>query len=452
MSDDSSVRCRVSRDLMNEELSKENCSLLCGLLEDDDKSVRAAAASTLKYNKSSFVSYELVPFISSSNITVRNLAGEVLAARGETAVDALLDYLRQINDKDDIKFIIDLLGLIGNSKAGSDILDVLKTSEDENIILACIEAIGNIKYIDAAAYLTYIFGINSIYEPLIIEALCRLEFPGVLNFIISKYTQADVLTKFAIIEGLGKIGNDETLKLLIHELYNVEDYFIPAVINSINLLRENKQFYIPADPKLKASIQYLFSKGDTSEIIPAVSLAVNIFKNDFIDEYLRIYGNSYELDELLKPVIINNLKSAVKKAVELILTKPKNLKSLLNLIDDVWSGESGGMRFLSHLEFPFLIEALNKCLYDHDEEVRRYAADLLFKVDTEAALMFVDKMADDTNLWNKMNLLDHLENIGNNDVDEILKKLVNDPDEMIKEKAKDIILNRTETTFSNNLK
>ncbi len=77
-----------------------------------------------------------------------------------------------------------------------------------------------------------------------------------------------------------------------------------------------------------------------------------------------------------------------------------------------------------------------------DEMVRITAAELLFNIDQETAFLFLDTMINDENIWNRERLLDFLAELDDPIVTEALNRLVNDPEEMVSEKAKEMALRK----------
>jgi HEAT repeat protein len=143
-SDDPAKRSLAIESLMDELLDDEIIDILCAFVEDSDKGIRNSVDMTLSFNPSPNIPFHLVKYISSQIISTRNLAGEILLKIGDKAVDAMVAYIDKSCD-DDKKFVIDILGLIGDAKAGTEILKVLDTNKNENVVLACIEALGNLK-------------------------------------------------------------------------------------------------------------------------------------------------------------------------------------------------------------------------------------------------------------------------------------------------------------------
>ena len=76
------------------------------------------------------------------------------------------------------------------------------------------------------------------------------------------------------------------------------------------------------------------------------------------------------------------------------------------------------------------------------DRVRIAAAELLFRIDTETALLFLDTMISDENFWNRIRLLDMISEMDRPEVIEALEKLSQDSEEMVSDKAKEIALRK----------
>ena len=191
---DPSERSEAVESFMDTEINDDAAEIICGMLADQDKGVRNSVDITLKSNPSPLVARHLVKFVSSKDLAVKNLAGDILLSIGEKAVQAILAYMKNAGNSDK-KFLIDLLGLIGVKKVGAEILALLKEASDGNVILACIEALGNLGYEDSINYLMTIYNDNELYKATIVEAVGKMESTVALEFITSKYAQEDELTR-----------------------------------------------------------------------------------------------------------------------------------------------------------------------------------------------------------------------------------------------------------------
>jgi|YelNatPaOPRAMG01_1025707.scaffolds.fasta_scaffold00063_77 HEAT repeat protein len=441
-SEDSLMRSSAAEALMNEEINDEVAEALCQLVMDPDKGVRNTADLVLSSNPYPKIPAYLVRYVSAKDISVRNLAGEILLKIGSAAVEAMLDYIDVGND-DDKKFIVDILGLIGDSKANDKILSLLKVNKNDNVILACIEALGNLRCEEAVDYIEQLYFSNELYKPTIIESLGKIGSKKAVKFITDNFKNEDDLTKFSMIESLGLIGNEETFFFLLSELNNLEGPLVWTIINSIYELKEKYHFDIPFDEKMKKSILNTIYEAEIDYQIPAVNLVLAFDDEEVINACLSVYGKNFELDEIIKPKIIEKPLFTLTAIPNLLNQNPFNLRNLLELLKDMIVFECLQCKnLLSNLQMRNLTDAISKCLDDSDEEARKLALELLFLLDESFAVLFLDKMVEDNNMWNRLKLLEMLENVRMPEADLALHKLAEDREEMISERAQFVISQR----------
>ncbi len=454
-SDNPADKCSAIETLMNESLGSDTLEYICSLVEDKDKGVRNSVDIMLSINPSEQIPRLLIKYISSQSISTRNLAGEILLKIGDKAIDAMLSYLDTGND-DDKKFIIDILGLIGNQASAAPILKVMKENDNDNVILACIEALGYLKYEDALETMFQFYERNEFYKPTIIESLGKIGSKKSLDFITLKYNDEDDLIRFSIIESLGLIGDEESFFFLLSELSRTSGPIIWPIINSIYELKEKFNFDVPYDEGTKAALLQTIYQAEPKYRKAAVYLITAFDDEEIYSTCLKVYGEDSDLDEIIKnkifekplvllsiiPVLINKNSGNIRNLLE--LTK-ETIEIYPSIIKDV----------LPNLSQRDLADSISKCLDDPDEEVRKYATELLFSIDENIAVLFLDKMLEDDNIWNKLKLLEILSNVRLAHIEPALTKMANDPEEMISERAKNILSQKQdfqfETKHENNL-
>ncbi len=413
---------------------------ICKLTEHEDKGVRNAATFVILNHRPKKAPEYLVPFISSHDISIRNLAGEILAKLGDISVDALIEYNHERND-DDKKFIIDLLGIIGNPKAASHIIEIFSTTDNDNVILACIEALGNIKYQDAVDILLLFYERNELYKPTVVEALGKMGSQKALDFLISRFNSEDELTKYSILESLGYIGDVNTYFFLLEQIMNVHGPLVWPLITSIFLLKEKYNLDIPFDDKMKSLLMYTLKEGTAEHKKIALSL-INVFSDkDILITSLKFLGEDYELDEIVKTKALNNFNFVLEEIPRILNEKPENALNILNLLStivtSIFDGEIKSQ--ISLVVIRNIIHSVSEYLTHPDEEVRRSSMEIIFNLDADSGLLFLDSMINDENIWNKLRLIELLENIDKPEANNALARLANEDDEMIKERATQII-------------
>ncbi len=436
-SDDPSVRSMAVEALINETLTDEVAEMVCSLVEDPDKGVRNSVDLMLVLNPSPQIPNILVKYISSSNIATRNLAGEILLKIGVGSVNAMIEYLRLVNN-DDKKFIVDILGLIGDEKAAPDIFELLLNNNNDNVVMACIEALGNLHFAEAIEVIISIYERNELYKPTIIEAIGKIGTPKALDFIFLKYNEEDELTKFSMIESLGLVGNEEAFFFLLSELNEIDGPLIWPTVESIFLLKEKFNLNVPYDERMKNMVLKTSEEAPPRYKKPAANLLTAFDGNDTFAACVRILGDDLETDEIIKPKILENPKTFFDMVPSIINQNPHNLNKLLGLtLEAISMMNSDGIKdILSNIQIRNLTDSFTRCLDNPDEEIRKAATENLFAFDQNTAVLFLDKILEDNNIWNKMWLLEVLGNINRPETVQAISELANDKEEMVSERAK----------------
>ncbi|HOP49305.1 MAG TPA: HEAT repeat domain-containing protein [Ignavibacteriales bacterium] len=432
---DPDERRRAAEELLTAELTEDIIKALASLLEDPDKGVIDAVSFTLAYNGHPKIPYEVVPYVSSPNIIVRNLAGDILLKIGAPAIPAMVDYIDVGND-DDKKFVIDLLGLMEDTSSIPKILQVMAENKNDNVILACIEAIGHLKYPGALNEIIALYHSNELFKPTCIEALGNIGTDETLSFMLQQYNNEDELTKFSIIESLGLVGNEETFFFLLAELRKTEGPLKWPIIESIWKLKERYQLDIPFDESIKNSILSTLLEAEMKYKIPAAHLIVVFDDKDILDALIKVFGLDFELDSIIKPKLIDNARIVFPKIAEILKERPKNTKNLLEFIKEVTDMVGvENIRTLTPIEYRNLVDAITTCVDHPNEEARKTTLELLFTLEPDTALLFLDNFATDDDIWNRMKLLEIIETYDDPRVIQALNILAQDSDDMIRERA-----------------
>ncbi len=420
-------------------LSQKIPDFLDELLINEDKGIQ----NLLSYSLINYLGEKeagiIARHISSDKINIRNFAGELLIKIGAKAVPALIKYLVSVSDDDDLKFTIDILGMIGDSKAGDTLISVLLSAQNENVIVACIEALGNIKYEEAVDYIMMCYDKKDVYKMYVIEALSKIGSAKALEFLHNKYPDENEFTRLTMIETMGVIGDEETFFFLLSELNEREGAIVCTIMEAILKLKDKFGFDIPFDEKMKnAVIQTVFAADpDYKEV--AVYLISLFHDREILDACLRIYGKDPELDSIIKHKFFDYQNYNLLELAALINEKPANLQPLLFLLQHVLDEFDRRERKIQNVEYRNLIDSITKCLEYPHEEIRKSAMSILFRLDTGIALMFLDIMVRDDNVWNRLHLLDLLADIDIEQTKDALSVLMKDDNEMVAEKSRSLL-------------
>lgn len=438
---DTTTKVDLINNLAFEDVDDHIVGLIVKALTDENKAIRNAASNFLTYNRNISIPDYVVGYISSQEISLRNLAGEILIKKDRQAVDSILTYLASSSNDDDIKFLIDILGLIGDRKAEDLIINILETNNNENVIVACIEALGNFLSEKAIDNIIPFYDKSDVLKPVVIEAIGKIRNPKSIEFIIDHFDTDDDLQRFTIIESLGEIGTEDAFYFLLSKMEQLTGAFSWQLLESIYKLKLKYNLEIPFDEKMKKCLLDTILNAEPRYKITAAHLASTFNDKDILLACLNIYGIDQELDEKLYKEFLDNKYLILSKINDYINNDNKFLLELLKLLQNIIDSDPHLMDSLSVIEKRKLIESISECLTNPDEIVRILTAEIMFKIDQEGAILFLDTMSSDENFWNRIRLLDLIGEIEDTSVMKAIEKLSNDPEEMVSEKAKEILHN-----------
>lgn len=443
-SEDPFERRTAAEDLMNAEIPNDLAKMLASRLTDDDPGVRDAVGTTLTFNENPMIPEFVVPFISSDDIAVRNLAGDILNKRGDGSIEAMVAYLDS-GDDDDKKFIIDILALIGNDSPKEKILTILKETANDNVILACIEALGSMRVDEATDDLIEIFDKNELFRPTIIESFGKIGSQKVLEFLFDQFEKVDDLTRFSMLETLGDIGKEDTFFFLLGLLKKAQPPLNWAIVQSLKKLRDKLDLDIPFDEGTRDAILNTLSDADEDYQVAASSMLAYFVDDEVVDACIEQYGKNATIDQNLGMIFRNSPAIFYKQFPSHIGQSQENVLSLLEFFRDMIE-EDGGEELskVDQLVLHTLNERLAEVLSHPAEEVRKITMELLFFVSPETAFVFMDTMVSDSNMWNRMRLLEVLEFLHQQpeykeDAKSALETLKGDEEEMIRQRAEAIL-------------
>lgn len=423
--------------LLSYDLDDGLIEIVANLFADPDKGVRDAASMLFTLQPYPQVPSYIVRYCFSDDISIRNMAGEVLLKNGEYSIPALMEELGKGNS-DDEKFIIDILGWIGSPEPTEKIIEVLKTNKDENVILACAEALGNIHAEEAVPILLELLenDVEEILTPTVMEALGKIGNKEAVNHFMKVYNNQDILTKYTIIESLGRVGDAESLGFLLEELQQTESSLIGPIVKSSEQLLSNLGFEIELNDELKLVILKALDENDEDTVLAAVRLLYNYENQEIIEAFVSIYGTFEALDEMLKDKFIQTHQISRNLILDRIISNGENTKKLLILYKEIsLLSEELDFEPLSDTNQLEFLNTLSELVDNPDEEVRMTAAELLFHINPKDALLFADKIINDDNVWNRLKLIELLSEVNEPQAIDLLKKLADDSEEMVRERA-----------------
>ncbi len=417
---------------------------LASALQDENKGVRDAASRSLQAIGGINVARAIVEYIGNSNIGTRNLAAELLVKLGDTAIPAIVPYLR--DDSQDVrKFAVDILGLIGGDGPAAAMISMLD-DPDENCVVSAVEALGNIHSAAALPRLYATFERHGFAKAAVAEAIGKIGDPGSCEFLERCLRDAltsaplDPATAFAVIEAIGAIGGEKAWTLLRGNVANVTGRLRSVLLHAL------VQIALRTDRDLKFSYDLLpdflaaVKDADSTVRMSAATALAACDAPAVTSALIDALECSPELEGWLMDVLpgrpdtftlaIRYLEDhrtgMVKRTVGLL---GRIVSDMARLIMQVSVDEN--LERLIGRAFILIADRWSSA----DEETRALIVDVLFRLDGDNAVEFLDAIMNDPDPWLRMHVIEIIAAIADPRAPEFIAGFLQDDDAMVREVA-----------------
>ncbi|MCF7801468.1 MAG: HEAT repeat domain-containing protein [Candidatus Marinimicrobia bacterium] len=184
------------------------------MLADPNRGVREAAGEIVVRLPAGLTGSKLVDLLGNNQIEIRNLAAKILTKIGSPVIPDLASKLSTGNG-DVRKFIVDVLGVVGDPAAVQDLLSRLTIDPDDNVVVSTIEALGKIGAPDALVPLIRLYHERPDMQLGIIEAVGYINVPDAREFLESLVPgMTDRLMLMTLVDALGNTGDPRVIPTL----------------------------------------------------------------------------------------------------------------------------------------------------------------------------------------------------------------------------------------------
>ncbi len=424
---------------------------LAAALEDDSKGVRDAAARSLQAIGGVNVARAIVEYLDAKNIVTRNLASELLMKLGSTSIPAIIPYLEHPS-QDTRKFAVDVLGLIGNEEPTQHLLPLL-VDPDENVVVSTVEAFGNMKSVRSLPFLYEAYDRDEYTRPAVAEALGKIGDPSASGFLMDRLRQSlvtvatDPLTPFAIIEALGALGGDGVLAVLETVVMQVKGRVRSAVLLAIARISDRHHRPLPSLSGLRDDFLAALKEDDLSVQISAVKWLAGSKEADVTAALVGRLGIAPDLDAVLVPELAGR-KDTFRLLVDTLpgLPLPQH-KAVVVLIgrmtmDVIRQVITGGLGSFDEDFFARAFDVVAAEWEGGDEETRAAIVDVLFHLDGDRAVTFLDAIMNDPDPWLRIHVIEVIAAIADRRAPDFIARFLEDDDEMVREVAMSTLQSR----------
>jgi HEAT repeat protein len=424
---------------------------LAAALEDESKGVRDAAARSLLAIGGVNVSRAIVEYLDASNIVTRNLASELLVKLGPTSLPALLPYLEHVS-QDTRKFAVDIIGLIGEEEPTQFLLPLL-VDRDENVVVSTVEALGNMKSARSLPFLFEAYDRDDYTRPAVAEALGKIGDPSASGFLMDRLRQSlltvstDPVTPFAIIEALGSLGGDGVLAVLETVVTQVKGRLRSTVLLAITRISERQRRPLPSLQGLREDFLKALGEDDVSVQVAAVKWLAGIKGADVSTALVCRLGLSPELDAVLITELVGRSETFQLCIENLPSLQPGQHKAVVGLIgrmtmETIHQVMVGGLAQFDEELFARGFDAVAAEWEGGDEETRAAVVDVLFHLDGDRAVDFLDTIRNDPDPWLRIHVIEVIAAIADRRAPDFITRFLEDDDEMVREVAQSTLQSR----------
>lgn len=321
-----SLRRKAAEELFRHEdlIDEKVVKALCEALSDNDNGVRDIISTNLInlnpkwYN---FICENIVDYITSDRIEIRNLVSEIILAIKPTNVYVLTHYFDN-PDPDVVKFAIDLVGLIANGEYIDVVLEKID-HPDANVRCSVVEAIGNIfqnnESVDYNKQLLIqrfeeLYWLEEDLKPFIIEALGKIGGKEAEEFLISLINnENNFFLRVAAVDALAICGSDIFVCYKLLDMFeSVNDELKILFLKTIYAIsfRIGQPIELPDKYRFVAQLALLENDPDTYGA-GLVALG-NDYRHDDIPYLLRlIFRNDGEINHFMVRNLMNSTDPSI---------------------------------------------------------------------------------------------------------------------------------------------
>ena len=265
------------------------------LLADSDPGVRETAARLLVEIRTEEAARLTVPHIASDDITIRNLAGEVLTRMGEAAVRVVAEYVD--HDHYDVrKFAIDVLALLPSHDMADRIARRLE-DPDPNVRIAAVDALGALGASEYAEALCTLYEREPLMRPSVVAAFGAFG-PGVhLDFLEAALSDEDPVVQFAAAEALAAWDAPEVFPALLRKVDEIDPMARPVLLKSmVSLWVRNPELTADLPDRLKDYLLEMLDDPDPEYACAAARGLHPFLDEESVDTLLAHTGTDDALD------------------------------------------------------------------------------------------------------------------------------------------------------------
>ena len=232
VSDDSSLR-REAATLLAGFGGEETFDRLEVLLKDSNNGVRDAAQNAIIILGGRGAVEKMVPLLNHEVPAIRNMAIDILRKIGDDGLDILHTIAKDPTDNIRL-FVLDILGSIGSTESLDTLIEGLYDT-NPNVRNAAVISLGQLGDPRAFDHLKQLINDEEWIRFSVIESLAKIPHEDIADFLLDELNRwsKDEITLCAILETLGEICSEQTIRPLLDLLENANEYVALSITQTL---------------------------------------------------------------------------------------------------------------------------------------------------------------------------------------------------------------------------
>ncbi|MEW6381149.1 MAG: HEAT repeat domain-containing protein [bacterium] len=231
------------------------CRLLVEFLSDSDTTIQELAASTLIRINTSEVTVSLLPLLHKSDAQIQNMVMEIIAEIAYDHISLLIPLLQDSHEPIRAR-IADLLGLIGNPEAGEALIASLR-DPSPRVRSGALASLGKLKSEDGIGAIERLLQTEE-ESWVIFSGIKSLEQIGgkkAIQILLELLKQDDEFILAACVESLGEIGSTQIISSMLRNIAHPSDSIIERMSTAFISILHRHGFFSPSKPAAHLSKQ-----------------------------------------------------------------------------------------------------------------------------------------------------------------------------------------------------
>ncbi len=357
------IEVREACFMAGEEDCREAIPPLVGLLKSNNVGIQEAAELSLRKLGGEETIQALVPLLWEEDVSIRNVAVDILRDIGEQGVDILLDLLYE--EEPDIRiFAVDILGYIKSIMVVKPLCDILVSDPDPNVRSQAAISLGKVGYMEAVPCLEKALEDEEWVRFAAIEALKRIGSDASAEILINYLGKGSDLIDAAIIDALAEMGKIRLVPSLLNKLDTDNIPLRNKIIQALVTLLGSRTLEVLNEKQRNKFEEYLIEalSDEDREVQIAALRGLSCIKTERVAEAILNFAAT--LDEEKDEDLLEEIKAILK---EFGVTKAL----LKNLRDNDEKRYLFAIRLLCEMDQKEARDVLMDIFWEKDRDIQR---------------------------------------------------------------------------------